>query len=68
MKNGKKKRRHLFDGMKSSTDILANDFSMKRKENMVEISWYNVGVYFNRGFSKTTKNDDERIDHHLQTM
>lgn len=57
-----------MEGIKSSVDVLGKGFSGNRKDNVVEISWYNVGVYFNRGFSKATKNDEDRIDQHLETM
>ncbi len=68
MKKRKLFSKEFIEGVKSATDISGSKLTINRRRSNIEASWYNVGVFFNRGFNSATKKDDDRFDKYLETM
>ncbi len=54
------KKADFLEGIKSSTNITGSGFVPEYCNNNIEVSWYNVGVYFKRGMSRLSSQQDGR--------
>jgi len=70
MKSKKDKYKLIKEGAASAFDLLGSGFHKKTNENIINESWYNVGIYFSTGFSnpelKNRKNDCDKFNDKLE--